>query len=176
MIHQWKKALLEGPAGIFERSSEAAAAAIVAEDRCCLAYSHTQPSPPSAPVPCQPLAISCGSWKIVFVPWGMTAAANSAGISMPDAMCMWPSQRPGIRNWPVASTTNVAGPMQCLASGQTYANRPSATATCQPGRTSRFGHSPSSRRRSPDQQQCARRPQPPAGGRSRPRKGEECVT
>ena len=32
MIHQWKKSLLEGAAGIFERGGQAAAAAEVAED------------------------------------------------------------------------------------------------------------------------------------------------
>ena len=32
MIHQWKKALLEGAAGIFERGGKAAAAAEIAED------------------------------------------------------------------------------------------------------------------------------------------------
>ena len=32
MIHQWKKALLEGAAGIFERGGKAAAAAEVADD------------------------------------------------------------------------------------------------------------------------------------------------
>jgi transposase len=32
MIHQWKKALLEGAAGIFERGSKAAATAEIAED------------------------------------------------------------------------------------------------------------------------------------------------
>ena len=32
MIHQWKKALLEGAAGIFERGSKAAATAEFAED------------------------------------------------------------------------------------------------------------------------------------------------
>jgi len=32
MIHQWKKALLEGAAGIFERCGKAAAAAEIAED------------------------------------------------------------------------------------------------------------------------------------------------
>ena len=32
MIHQWKKALLEGAAGIFERGGQAAASAEIAED------------------------------------------------------------------------------------------------------------------------------------------------
>ena len=32
MIHQWKKALLEGAAGIFERGGQAAATAEIAED------------------------------------------------------------------------------------------------------------------------------------------------
>ena len=32
MIHQWKKSLLEGAAGIFERGSKAAATAEIAED------------------------------------------------------------------------------------------------------------------------------------------------
>jgi hypothetical protein len=32
MIHQWKKALLEGAAGIFERGGKAAATAEIAED------------------------------------------------------------------------------------------------------------------------------------------------
>jgi len=32
MIHQWKKALLEGAAGIFERGSQAAATAEIAEE------------------------------------------------------------------------------------------------------------------------------------------------
>jgi transposase len=32
MIHQWKKALLEGAAGIFERGGKASAAAEIAED------------------------------------------------------------------------------------------------------------------------------------------------
>jgi transposase len=32
MIHQWKKALLEGAAGIFERGAKAAATAAIAED------------------------------------------------------------------------------------------------------------------------------------------------
>ncbi len=31
MIHQWKKALLEGPAGIFERGGHATATAEIAE-------------------------------------------------------------------------------------------------------------------------------------------------
>jgi transposase len=35
MIHQWKKALLEGAAGIFERGSKAAAAVEIAEDTVC---------------------------------------------------------------------------------------------------------------------------------------------
>ena len=34
------------------------------------------------------LAISCGSVNIVVVPCGMTAAANSAGVSMPLSTCM----------------------------------------------------------------------------------------
>jgi transposase-like protein len=33
MIHQWKKALLEGAAGIFERGGQAAATAEIAEER-----------------------------------------------------------------------------------------------------------------------------------------------
>jgi transposase len=32
MIHQWKKALLEGAAGIFERGGQAAATAEIAEE------------------------------------------------------------------------------------------------------------------------------------------------
>jgi hypothetical protein len=32
MIHQWKKALLEGAAGIFERDGKVAASAEIAED------------------------------------------------------------------------------------------------------------------------------------------------
>lgn len=32
MIHQWKKSLLEGTAGIFERGSQAAATAEIAEE------------------------------------------------------------------------------------------------------------------------------------------------
>jgi transposase len=32
MIHQWKKALLEGAAGILERGGKAAATAVIAED------------------------------------------------------------------------------------------------------------------------------------------------
>ena len=32
MIHQWKKALVEGAAGIFERGGQAAVAAEIAED------------------------------------------------------------------------------------------------------------------------------------------------
>jgi transposase-like protein len=32
MIHQWKKSLLEGAAGIFERGGKATAAAAIAED------------------------------------------------------------------------------------------------------------------------------------------------
>lgn len=35
MIHQWKKALLEGAAGIFERGGKAAATAEIAEDTVC---------------------------------------------------------------------------------------------------------------------------------------------
>ena len=42
------------------------------------------------------LAISWGSVKIVVVPCGMTAAQNSAGVSMPLSICMWPSHRPGM--------------------------------------------------------------------------------
>jgi transposase len=35
MIHQWKKALLEGAAGIFERGGKAAATAEIAEGSVC---------------------------------------------------------------------------------------------------------------------------------------------
>ena len=41
------------------------------------------------------LAISCGSVNIDVVPCGITARANSAGVSMPDSICICPSHRPG---------------------------------------------------------------------------------
>ena len=49
---------------------------------------------------------------MVVVPCGMTAAANSAGVNIPLSMCMWPSQSPGIINFPLASKIVVFGPMQ----------------------------------------------------------------
>ena len=41
-------------------------------------------------------AISWGSVNMEVVPWGMTAAANSAGVSIPLSMCIWASHRPGM--------------------------------------------------------------------------------
>ena len=51
----------------------------------CSAASSCISRTPSSP---STLAISCGSVNIVVVPCGMTAAANSAGVSIPDSMCM----------------------------------------------------------------------------------------
>jgi hypothetical protein len=38
--------------------------------------------------------------NIVVVPWGITAARTRPGVSIPDSMCMWPSQRPGSGSGP----------------------------------------------------------------------------
>ena len=49
------------------------------------------PSEPST------LATSCGSQTIAVVPWGSTARANSAGVSLLDSMCTCASMNPGTR-------------------------------------------------------------------------------
>ena len=47
------------------------------------------PSEPST------LATSCGSQTIAVVPWGRTARANCAGVSLEDSTCMCASMKPG---------------------------------------------------------------------------------
>ena len=55
------------------------------------------PSEPST------LATSCGSQTIAVVPWGRTARANCAGVSLEDSTCMCASMKPGTRKRPLAS-------------------------------------------------------------------------
>ncbi len=55
------------------------------------------PSEPST------LATSCGSQTIAVVPWGSTARANCAGVSLEDSTCMCASMKPGTSQRPRAS-------------------------------------------------------------------------
>ena len=56
------------------------------------------PSEPST------LATSCGSHTIAVVPWGSTARANSAGVSLEDSTCTCASMNPGTRWAPSADS------------------------------------------------------------------------
>lgn len=71
MIHQWKKAQLEGAADIFERGGKAVAAAETAKDTCAPARPGNKHGPqsddgsPSATTkdPAPPMAVNCPPWS-----------------------------------------------------------------------------------------------------------------